>query len=156
MEGPWGGDGGFKFVGCCTPMSITSIEIRHESGETPVIWSLQIGYEYNGYRATSSHGENGQSPVGIKTEKFSFQPHEFLTQVEGYEGITHYVLRSHKRVRGVSGITFHTNLKAYGPYGGGKEPNFTHFQSSIGRIVGLFGSASRIVDSIGVFVSHDF
>ncbi len=87
--------------------------------------------------------------------QFSFQPHEFLKQVEGYQGITHYELRNHKRVRGVSGITFHTNLKTYGPYGGGKEPNFTHFESSIGRIVGVFGSSAAIVDSIGVFVSHD-
>ncbi len=87
--------------------------------------------------------------------QFSFQPHEFLTQVEGYEGITHYELVNHKRVWGVSGITFHTNLKAYGPYGGGEEPNFTHFQSSIGRIVGFFGSSASIVDSIGVFVSRD-
>ncbi|CAM6040512.1 unnamed protein product [Sphagnum compactum] len=155
MEGPWGGRGGLKFVGLCTPMSITSIAIRHESGETPLIWSLNIGFKYNGYRATSSHGENIPRRNGLKTEKFSLQPHEFLTQVEGYEGLTHYKLENHKRVRGVSGITFHTNLKAYGPYGGGKEPNFTHFQSSIGRIVGFFGSSGSLVDSIGVFVSHD-
>jgi hypothetical protein len=88
--------------------------------------------------------------------QFSLKPDEFLTQVEGYEGITHYHEETHKRVRGVSAITFHTNLKAYGPYGGGKEPNFTHFQSSIGRIVGFYGSCGSIVNSIGVLVSHDF
>ncbi len=198
MEGPWGGPGGLQFVGCCTPFSMTSIEIHHESGETPLIWSLQIGYEYNGCRATTTHGENIPSPDGTKTEKvclqfhsflcknwnlnckcefvtsfvfptctclqtyleilflqFSLQPHEFLTQVEGYEGITHYHHGTHERVRGVSAITFHTNLKTYGPYGGGKEPNFAHFQSSVGRIVGFCGSSGSIVDSIGVFVSHD-
>ncbi len=85
--------------------------------------------------------------------QFSLQPHEFLTQVEGYEGIIHY--RYRERVRGVSAITFHTNLKTYGPYGGGKEPNFTHFQSSVGRIVGFFGASGLVVDSIGVFVTHD-
>ncbi len=84
--------------------------------------------------------------------QFSLQPHEFLTQVEGYEGIIHH---RYERVRGVSAITFHTNLKTYGPYGGGKEPNFTHFQSSVGRIVGFFGSSGLVVDSIGVFVTHD-
>jgi hypothetical protein len=87
--------------------------------------------------------------------QFSFQPHEFLKQVEGYEGITHYELQNHKQVWGVSGITFHTNLKTYGPYGGGKEPNFTHFESSIGKIVGFFGSFASIVNSIGVFVRHN-
>ncbi|KAH9533012.1 hypothetical protein CY35_18G028700 [Sphagnum magellanicum] len=92
---------------------------------------------------------------GLQGLQFSLQPHEFLTQVEGYEGITHYHHGTHERVRGVSGITFHTNLKTYGPYGGGKEPNFAHFQSSVGRIVGFCGSSGSIVDSIGVFVSHD-
>jgi hypothetical protein len=81
--------------------------------------------------------------------QFSLQPHEFLTQVEGYEGISHYWYRT------ITAITFHTNLKTYGPYGGRKEPNFTHFQSSVGRIVGFFGSSGLVVDSIGVFVTHD-
>jgi hypothetical protein len=87
--------------------------------------------------------------------QFSLQPHEFLTQVEGYEGVINYRYRTHERIRGVSAMTFHTNLKTYGPYGGGNEPTFTHFQSSVGRIVGFFGSSGLVVDSIGVFVTHD-
>ncbi len=87
--------------------------------------------------------------------QFSLQPHEFLTQVEGYEGIINYRYRTHERIRGLSAITFHTNLKTYGPYGGGKESTFTYFQSSVGRIVGFFGSSGSVVDSIGVFVTHD-
>jgi hypothetical protein len=51
---------------------------------------------------------------------------------------------------------FHTSLKkVHGPYGGGKEPNFTHFQSSVGKIAGFVGKTSSVVDSLGVFMSHD-
>ncbi len=47
----------------------------------------------------------------------------------------------------LTAITFHTNLKkVHGPYGGGKELNFTHFQSSVGKIVGFFGHTGDIVD----------
>jgi hypothetical protein len=87
--------------------------------------------------------------------QFSLDPYEFLTQIEGYYGITHFYVHE-VAIPALTAITFHTNLKkVHGPYGGGKEPNFTHFQSSVGKIVGLFGSTGSIVDQIGVFVSHD-
>jgi len=51
---------------------------------------------------------------------------------------------------------FHTNLKkVHGPYGGGKESNFTRFQSSVGKIIGFLGKTSSVVDSLRVFMSHD-
>ncbi len=92
------------------------------------------------------------------------EPCEFLTQIEGYYGVTHvegYYGVRHVKAHGLavcalSAITFHTNLKkVHGPYGGGKEPNFTHFQSSVGKIVGVFGKTGDIVDQLGVFMSHD-
>ncbi len=55
----------------------------------------------------------------------------------------------------LTGITIRTNLeKVHGPYGGGKEPNFTHFQTTVGKIVGFFGKTGQIVDQLGVFMSH--
>ncbi len=87
--------------------------------------------------------------------QFSLDPYEFLTQVEGYYGV------NFRRAEGdltqtLSAITFRTNLKkVHGPYGGGKEANFTHFQSSVGKIVGFFGSTGVAVDQLGVFMSHD-
>jgi hypothetical protein len=88
--------------------------------------------------------------------QFLLEPYEFLTQVEGYEGVTHYRKENGDAVQALSAITFHTNLKkVYGPYGGGKEPNFTHFQSSVGKIVGFLGKTSSVVDQLGVFMSHD-
>jgi hypothetical protein len=67
------------------------------------------------------------------------EPYEFSTQVEVYEGVTHHQKANGDVVQALSVVMFHTNLeKVHGPYGGGKEPNFTHFQSSVGKIVGFF------------------
>jgi hypothetical protein len=88
--------------------------------------------------------------------QFSLEPYEFLTQIEGYYGVTHFRNRYGEFVQALTAITFHTNLnKVHGPYGGGKEPNFTHFQSSVGKIVGFLGRTGEIVDQLGVFMSHD-
>jgi hypothetical protein len=84
------------------------------------------------------------------------EPYEFLPRVEGYEGVTHHRNANGDVVQALSAVTFHTDLeKVHGPYGGGKEPNFTHFQSSVGKIVGFLGNKSSVVDSLGVFMSHD-
>ncbi len=87
--------------------------------------------------------------------QFFLQRNEFLTQIEGYSGVTHYQAHG-VPVHALTAITFHTSLKkVHGPYGGGKEPNFTHFQSSVGKIVGFLGRTGEIVDQLGVFMSHD-
>jgi len=76
-------------------------------------------------------------------------------QVEGYYGV------NYRKVDGVLiqallAITFHTNLKkVHGPYGGGEEPNFTHFRSFVGKIVGFLGHVGFVVDQLGVFMSDD-
>jgi len=87
--------------------------------------------------------------------QFLLEPYEFLTQVAGYYGVNYRKVNGDV-VQTVSAITFHTNLKkVHGPYGGGKEPNFTHFQSSVGKIVGFLGYTGSVVDQLGVFMSHD-
>ncbi len=87
--------------------------------------------------------------------QFLLEPYEFLTQVEGYYGVNYWRLDG-VFVQTLSAITFHTNLKkVHGSYGGGKEPNFTHFQSSVGKIVGFLGQTGSVVDQLGVFMSHD-
>ncbi len=87
--------------------------------------------------------------------QFLLEPYEFLTQVEGYYGVN-YRKGDGVLIQALSAITFHTNLKkVHGPYGGGEEPNFTHFQSSVGKIVGFLGYTGWVVDQLGVFMSHD-
>jgi hypothetical protein len=93
--------------------------------------------------------------------QFFLQRNEFLTQIEGYYGVTHFRNRYGEFVHGdfvqaLTAITFHTNLnKVHGPYGGGKEPNFIYFQRSVGKIVGFLGFTGYVVDQIEVFISHD-
>ncbi|CAM6064853.1 unnamed protein product [Sphagnum tenellum] len=155
-EGPFGGQGG-RFVGCGTPMSIRSIEIQYESDPSPLIWTLEVEQEYNGYKTTTTFGEEmtRYNVKREKREKFWLEPYEFLTQVEGYYGVTHFIVGG-VGIPALTGITFRTNLeKVHGPYGGGKEPNFTHFQTSVGKIVGFFGKTGDIVDQLGVFMSDD-
>jgi hypothetical protein len=87
--------------------------------------------------------------------QFWLEPYEFLTQIEGYHGVTHYNVRG-VHIRALTAITFHTNLKkVHGPYGVGKELNFTHFQTSVGKIVGFFGLTGNVVDQLSVCMSHD-
>ncbi len=68
MEGPFGSLGGERFVRCGTPMSIRSIEIQYESGPTPLIWTLKVEQEYNGYKVTTTFGDDMSADNG-KTEK---------------------------------------------------------------------------------------
>ncbi len=87
--------------------------------------------------------------------QFLLDPSEFLTQVEGYYPLNNQIVNG-VLIRALSAITFHTNLKkVHGPYGGGEEPNFTHFQSSVGKIIGFLGKSSYVVHSLGVFMSPD-
>ncbi len=87
--------------------------------------------------------------------QFLLEPYEFLTQVEGYYGVNYRRLDG-VLIQALSAIMFHTNLKkVHGPYGGGEEPKFTHFQSSVGKIVGFSGYTGSVVDQLGVFMSHD-
>ncbi|KAH8950277.1 hypothetical protein BDL97_10G076000 [Sphagnum fallax] len=155
-EGPFGGQGG-RFVACGTPMSISSIEIQYEcgaSGARPLIWTLKVEQEYNGYKTTTTFGEE-KTVDNVNRKKFSLKPYEFLTQIEGYYGVTHLIIGG-VGIPALTGITFRTNLeKVHGPYGGGKEPNFTHFQTSVGKIVGFFGKTGQLVDQLGVFMSDE-
>jgi hypothetical protein len=71
--------------------------------------------------------------------QFLLEPYEFLTPVEGYEGVSHYRANG-DAVQALSAIMFHTNLKkVHGPYGGGKEPNFTHVQKFCWQNYWVFG-----------------
>jgi len=114
FEGPFGGPGGYRFMICGPPMSIRGIEIHYGDRPIPCIVSIIVEQEYNGYKATTVFGEDRRGAVYGK--KFSLDPYEFLTQVEGYYGV--FQRRYVDPVPVLSAITFHTNLKrVHGPYG---------------------------------------
>jgi hypothetical protein len=49
-------------------MSIRSIEIQYESDPSPLIWTLKVEQEYNGYKATTVFGGDRRAVNG-KREK---------------------------------------------------------------------------------------
>jgi hypothetical protein len=49
-------------------MSIRSIEIAYESGARPLIWTLKVEQEYNGYKGTTEFGRDMRAVNG-KREK---------------------------------------------------------------------------------------
>jgi hypothetical protein len=49
-------------------MYIRSIEIQYESGPRPLIWTLKVEQEYNGYKATTVFGGDMRA-VNAKREK---------------------------------------------------------------------------------------
>jgi hypothetical protein len=61
--------------------------------------------------------------------KFNY-PGEYLQQIEGFVGAIPFMT-------GITSITFKSNIRTYGPYGGGGGE--TPFKSGIGKIVGFWG-----------------
>jgi hypothetical protein len=55
-------------MACGIPMSIRSIEIQYQSGPRPLIWTLKVEQEYNGYKATTVFGGDMRA-VKAKREK---------------------------------------------------------------------------------------
>ncbi len=80
--------------------------------------------------------------------KFNY-PGEYLQQIEGFVGIIP-VTFGNRPVTGISSITFKSNIRTYGPYGGGVGE--TPFKSGIGKIVGFWGETGLCVHRIGVFI----
>jgi hypothetical protein len=83
-----------------------------------------------------------------------FERHEFLTQVEGYHGITKASwmdpLFFGPNSYALTSIRFHTNLKVYGPYGGTKSgKHLVKFKSIVGRILGFVGCCGGVIDKLG-------
>jgi hypothetical protein len=80
--------------------------------------------------------------------KFNY-PGEYLQQIEGFVGIIPMTAGG-PPVTGISSITFKSNIRTYGPYGGGGGD--TPFKSGIGKIVGFWGKSALAIDQIGVFI----
>lgn len=52
----------------------------------------------------------------------------------------------------VVSLTFHTNLRSYGPYGDEVGERFT---SGTGKVIGFFGAAGVLLDKLGVWIIPD-
>lgn len=53
----------------------------------------------------------------------------------------------------VSSLTIHTNLQTYGPFGEERGMKFTSDEGS--RVIGFYGRAGNMLDSLGVVTIPD-
>lgn len=137
--GPWGGQGGTSWDDG-TYQGVKQIVIVYAQAID------SIRFEYKALLRSvwsERHGGNG----GDKTERIQLNyPDEVLTSISGHFGpISHGppVIRS---------LTFHTNIRKYGPYGVEKGTYFS-LPVSGGKIIGFHGKSGWFLDSIGVHVS---
>ncbi|KAH9326937.1 hypothetical protein KI387_007115 [Taxus chinensis] len=108
--------------------------------------SIRIEYDKNGRSVWSDkHGGNG----GTKTDKIVLDyPNEILTSLSGHSGHI-----SHGSPCVIRSLTFHSNLRKFGPYGVEQGTYFTVPMSG-GKMTGLNGQSGWLLDSIGVCLSH--
>lgn len=137
-HGPWGGSGGTDFHdGIYT--GVRQIVLSRGAG----IASIKVEYDRNGQSIWGNR--HGGTTNAFKTDRILFDyPSEILTSITGYYGT---VLLMGPTV--IRSLTFHTNLRNYGPYG---EEQGTFFPSKIvrGKIVGFHGRKGWCLDAIGV------
>jgi hypothetical protein len=90
-------------------------------------------------------------PIAFVQIEFNY-PGEYLQQIEGFVGLLPAlpVTVGYPLIPGISSITFKSNIRTYGPYGGGGGD--TPFKSGIGKIVGFWGRSGLAIDQIGVFI----
>ncbi|XP_059630029.1 agglutinin-like [Cornus florida] len=133
--GPYGGSGGEKWD---DGIYSTVTELVIYSGD--IINSIQIVYDTIEGKPVSKtrRGGDGGFPNSVKFE----YPAEYLVSISGCHGSGSPIVNS---------LTFHSNIKQYGPYG--KEEGI-RFESRLaaGKIVGFFGNKGNVLDSIGVYI----
>ncbi|MBA4532167.1 jacalin-like lectin [Brevibacillus halotolerans] len=127
----FGGDGGSPFSDDLTNVKrLAGFYIRHGSR----IDAIQGIYEYSDGRRTPQgfHGGYGGSHNIV-----FFENDEYIIQITG---------RTDRRV---DQLSFTTNKRTYGPYGGdGGNP----FEIDAAHISGFFGRSASELDAIGFFI----
>ncbi|KAG0567096.1 hypothetical protein KC19_7G109700 [Ceratodon purpureus] len=152
VQGPWGSPtNGREFFDMAT--SITGIELRYSEGVGPV-GLFKVTYELLGKTFTrESYVISGYGQI---LEKIKFQPEiEYIKQITGFVSNQLVTDRTGKRntIKIVSSLTFFTNIKKYGPFG---VETGTKFASDIGsRVIGFYGRAGNMLDSLGIITVPD-
>ncbi|KAL8166090.1 hypothetical protein V2J09_007589 [Rumex salicifolius] len=137
--GPWGGSGGTMFDDGVH----TGVREVHLTRSGCLV-SIQACYDQN---SKAVWGEKNGGKGGLTKEKIVFDyPYELLTHITGYYAST--ILRGPTIVKS---ITFHTNMRSYGPFG---DKQGIYFSSGLkqGVIIGFHGRNGYFIDGIGVHV----
>ncbi|KAF0891570.1 hypothetical protein E2562_010564 [Oryza meyeriana var. granulata] len=157
--GPWGGSGGWYDFGIRTvPRRLSSITLYHSNG---AIHSLSFNYyiqqEGGDELKLVKNGPWGQSSsfdsIAVR-ETIMLSADEQVSAVEGTVGHFRDVVEPV-----ITSLTFRTNAgRTYGPYGGTGDEQGTPFSIPADKgsvVVGFWGRAGWLLDSIGVYVSID-
>lgn len=87
--------------------------------------------------------------------QIKFQPEiEYIKQITGFVSRAEVKTETKRTtIEIVSSLTFYTNLKKYGPFG---VETGTKFASDIGsRVIGFYGRAGNMLDSLGIITVPD-
>lgn len=146
--GPWGGVGGTYKDIKVAPLCLKSITIK--SGRH--VYSLEFSYndKYGVPQHAGPWGEDCDYLTDVVGSTIQLGPSEFLTGISGTIGLpdthryTHNILNS---------LTFITNSRQYGPYGGLGGTPFRSPAISNSSIAGFFCRSGDVLDAIGLYVN---
>nr|AAL84817.1 tuber agglutinin [Helianthus tuberosus] len=134
QAGPWGGNGGKRWLQTAHGGKITAIIIK---GGT-CIFSIQFVYKDK----DNIEYLSGQFGVqGDKAETITFADDEDITGISGTFG-------AYYQMTVVTSLTFQTNKKVYGPFGTVAGSRFS-LPLTKGKFAGFFGNSGDVLDSIG-------
>uniref|UniRef100_A0A803PUJ6 Jacalin-type lectin domain-containing protein n=1 Tax=Cannabis sativa TaxID=3483 RepID=A0A803PUJ6_CANSA len=138
--GEWGGPGGDPFGFTVGRSWIKQITVYQDSSNIKSL-SFKDGND-NEY---GPFGGNNPNNVGLPTTiEFERGSAEYLTSISGTYG-------KYLNLTVITSISFITNLKTYGPFGGKTGTPFS-LPIQGGVVVGFHGKSGDFVDSIGVYV----
>ncbi|KAG0624292.1 hypothetical protein M758_3G237300 [Ceratodon purpureus] len=152
-QGPWGRKEPNKITGFFDHKadSIKSIMLKYDQNP-PRVGLMEVEY------VNSDGGEFKKrycwDTVGSKVIKIDFEPNEHIKRVSGSVALYFMEVRNVRKVGlySVVSLTFHTNLRSYGPYGDEVGERFT---SGTGKVIGFFGAAGVLLDKLGVWIIPD-
>lgn len=148
--GPWGASVGGKPWDDGVFSAVK--EVRVHVGESPiVIHAIQFEYVESNAKSILSPMHGGTSRDKMEWVNLDGSD-EYLIGISGFYG---YV-KGYKGVEAITSITFHTNKRIHGPYGGKSGAGCTYFASTVspGKIVGFHGWNDCFLTAISVHMKY--
>lgn len=142
--GPWGGSGG-KHWDDGVFSTVTKVNV-HTGNDEKVVRAVKFKYMKRDGDSVWSllHGYSGT----VNEIKLDY-PSEEIVGIEGYHG----AVQGRDGSEAITSITFHTNMRKYGPFG---EEVGTYFSSTLygGKVVGFSGRSGSYLNAIGVHMEY--